>query len=494
MKQLTGLDAGFLSMETSTSYGHVSSLVIYEPPDDPDFRPYEAFQEQVTRRLHLLEPLRRKLATVPLGLDHPYWVNDRDFDIHFHVRHLALPAPGSRDQLETQVARIVGRPLDRSRPLWEAYVIEGLDDGRFAILTKVHHATVDGASGVEMLLMMLDHDPDGDEIPSDDGSWHAEDVPSAADLFRRGLLNFAMTPGRAARVPLRLAQQFAESTRSRGLSNTIEQVRHQLPSELGGLTSTERTQSSPGGRPRVLAPPTPFNKAIGPHRKLSIGSAPLADIKTIKSSLGATVNDVVMAVCAGALRRYLQEHDALPEAPLRAVVPVSIRTGEEAERWTNRVSSLFVDIPTHLDDPLERVQAVHEAMVRGKEQFDLVPAETLLDVANLATPGIFAQVSRLVSSTHLADRATLPVNVVISNVPGPRDPLYMGGAKMVKFYPVSTITEGVGLNITVQSYVDTLDFGLIACRDLMPDLEDLLTYHLEEVGVLLEAAAQLTAS
>ncbi len=490
MKQLTGLDATFLSIETAASFGHVSSLVIYDRPDDPGFDAYEAFHAQLEKRLHLLEPLRRKVVEVPFGLDHPYWVNDPHFDLDFHVRHLALPAPGTVEQLTTQVARIVGRPCDRSRPLWEVYVIEGLEDDQFAILTKVHHATIDGASGVEMLMMMLDSDPAGDEIPPDDGSWHADTEPSGASLVGRSVVNFARTPGRAVRVGLRTVSQFADATRARGVTKTIDQIRHQLPSRLGGLTSVERERT----RPHVMAPPTPFNRSIGPHRKLSIGSVPLSQVKAIKGALGATVNDVVMAVSAGALRRYLKMHDALSEQPLRSMVPVSIRTGEEAERWTNRVSALFVEIPTHLDDPLARVAAVHESMNRGKEQFDLVPADSLVEMADLAMPGIVAQVSRLAGSLHLADRAgSFPVNVVISNVPGPRQPLYMGGARMRRFFPVSTITEGVGLNITVQSYVDSLDFGLVSCRDLMPDLDDLLDFHLDEVQVLAEAAGVASA-
>ena len=485
MKQLTGLDAAFLSIETPSSFGHVSSVVIYQRPDDPEFSPYEAFHAQLERRLHLLEPLRRKLVEVPFGLDHPYWINDPHFDLDFHVRHMAIPSPGTMEQLSTQVARIIGRPCDRSRPLWEVYVIEGLENDEFAILTKVHHATIDGASGVEMLMMMLDSEPGGDDIPTDEGGWEPESPPHNLELIGRTVFNLARTPGRAARMQMRMLRRVADTTRSRGVTNTVDQVRRQLPSKLGGLTSVERERSLP----QVLAPPTPFNRSIGPNRRLAMGSAPLSDVKAIKSALGATVNDVVMAVTAGALRRYLLSHHALPDQPLRAMVPVSIRTGEEADRWTNRVSAIFVAIPTHLDDPLARVQAVHDSMNRSKEQFDLVPADTLVDMADLATPAIVSQVSRLAGSLHLADRAVgSPVNVVISNVPGPRQPLYMGGAKMVRFFPVSTITEGVGLNITVQSYLDSLDFGLVACRELVPDLDDLLEHHLAEIEILAEAA------
>jgi len=487
MKQLTGIDANFLYMETPSSFGHVSSLVVYQRPD-PDFNPYTAFREQMESRLHLLEPFRRKLVEVPLSLDHPYWVNDPDFDLGFHVRHIAIPPPGDMVQLAEQVARIIGRPLDRSRPLWEAYVLEGLPDNDFAILTKVHHATIDGSSGVEMLTTILDSEPDGDEIPLDDGSWRAEPNPGALDLIGRAAINYVKTPGRAARIQLRTMQQLAEAARASGLASMIGAGRRQLPTVLGGSNDDESDQNGSGGGIRISAPPTPFNKSISPHRRLAMGSMPLAEIKALKSGIGATVNDVVMAISAGALRNYLLTHDALPEAPLRAMVPVSVRTGEEADPWTNRVSGLVSNLPTNIEDPLERVMSVHQSMMAAKSQFDMLPADTLVDAAQLTLPAVAVQASRVAASLRLGDRGTAPVNVVISNVPGPRRPLYMAGAKMKRFYPVSTVAEGVGLNITVQSYLDTLDFGLVSCRELIPDLDYLLELHIAEVDVLFEAS------
>jgi WS/DGAT/MGAT family acyltransferase len=235
------------------------------------------------------------------------------------------------------------------------------------------------------------------------------------------------------------------------------------------------------------APRTPFNRSITPHRRLAMRSVPLDDIKVLKNALDATVNDVVMAVCSGALRRYLELHDALPEEPLRAMVPVSIRTGQEEDRWTNRVSGLVASLPTHVADPLERVQIVHEAMVAAKAQFEMVPADALVDLAQFSSPALAAQAARLASSMRIADRTNPPVNVVISNVPGPRQPLYLAGAELVHYYPVSTIAEGMGLNITVHSYLDTLDIGLVSCWELVPDLELLVDLHVEEVQVLFDA-------
>jgi len=483
MKQLTGLDASFLYMETPTSYGHVNGLAIYERPND-DFSPYQAFYDQIECRLHLLEPFRRRLVNVPLGLDHPYWINDPGFDLEFHVRHIAIPPPGDYAQLATQVARIIGRPMDRSRPLWEAYVMEGLPDNKFAVLTKTHHATIDGAAGVELLTLILDANRDGDELAPDDGSFKVDREPSDVELLGMTVVSLARRPRRAARVSLSMARRFAEVTRNAGLSAIVEGTRRQLGPRLGGKAARDADGPSLGS---IAAPGTPFNASIGPHRRLAIGSVPLSDIKKLKSAAGATVNDIVMSMCAGALRSYLQHHDVLPEKPLRAMVPVSIRSGDEADKWTNRVSSLVATLPTNEPDPLERIRLVHEAMVAAKETFDMVPAEALVDLAQFSSPAVAVQAARLATSMHIADRVNPPVNVIISNVPGPRQPLYMGGAQLEKYFPVSTIAEGMGLNITVHSYLDSLDIGLVACRDLVPDLELLLEMHISELDTMFEA-------
>jgi diacylglycerol O-acyltransferase len=482
MRQLTGLDAAFLYIESQKSFGHVSSLVVYERPDD-EFRPYEAFFAQIKSRLHLIDPFRRKLVQVPLRLDRPYWINDAEFDLEYHVRHIAIPPPGDNHQLAAQVARIISRPLDRARPLWEIYVLEGLEGGDFGVLTKVHHSTVDGASGVELLTMLLDRSPEGDECEPDTGEWKAEEPPSDAELIGRGLLNLVLQPGRMARVTLRTIRQAAEKAQDRGLMNTVDTTRRLLPRSLGGYSVGENQPKT-----QIVAPPTPFNRSISPHRRVALASAELADIKAIKTELGVTVNDVVMAICAGALRNYLISHDALPDTRLRAMVPVSIRTGDEDDIWTNRVSGMVADLPTDLSDPLGRVRAVHESMNAAKAQFDLLPADSIVGFAELALPALAAQASRAAAQVRLGDRARSPSNVVISNVPGPRVPLYMAGARMSHFYPVSTVADGGGLNITVQSYLDTLDFGLVSCRELVPDLDDLLALHLAEIDVLLSAA------
>jgi WS/DGAT/MGAT family acyltransferase len=241
-----------------------------------------------------------------------------------------------------------------------------------------------------------------------------------------------------------------------------------------------------GPLPTSAAPRTPFNAAITAHRRFAFRSTSLELVKDIKNALGATVNDVVMAACAGGLRSWLEAHDALPDAPLVAMVPVSIRTGEETEKWTNRVSSIFAGLPTDEPDPLQRVARVHDAMVGAKELFDAVPADALTDFAQFPPPAVFARAMR--TATRLSTRFALPVNVVISNVPGPRVPLYTAGAKLLHYYPVSTIVDGQGLNITVQSYLDTLDFGLVACRELVPDLWDMVDAIVDDLEGLAKAA------
>jgi len=489
MKQLTGLDATFLFMETATQFGHVSSLSVFERPD-PGYEPLAAWRGQLERRLHLLEPLRRKLRDVPLGLDHPYWIDDPDFDLDFHVRHTAVAPPGDDHQLGELVARIVARPLDRARPLWESYVIEGLPDDRFAVLTKVHHATVDGASGVELLTLMLDHDPAGDELAPADEMWAPEPVPTDGEMILRGLGGLVRKPGRAVLLSARTARELGRATRNPALVAAANQVRSGLRGPVGTVLNIGRDRGpdvdAVGPLPSLTPPRTPFNATISAHRRFAFRSVPLQTIKDTKAKLGATVNDVVMAVCAGGLRTWLAHHDALPASPLVAMVPVSVRTGDEADRWTNRVSAIFASLPVHEADPLERVRKVHEGMVDAKGLFDAVPAESLTDFSQFPPPAVFALAMR--TATRLTGRYGMPVNLVISNVPGPREPLYAAGAELLHYYPVSTIVDGQGLNVTVQSYLDTLDFGLVSCRELVPDLWDLVDAMVDEVSVLADAA------
>lgn len=484
MKQLTGLDATFLYMESPTNFGHVSSLAIYARPDDADFDPLRAAREMIESQIDSIEPFRRRAVEVPFGIDRPYWIEDPDFDLDYHLRHLAIPAPGDDEQLAAQVARIVGRPCDRSRPLWELYVIEGLESGDFALLMKIHHATVDGAAGAILTTMLLDDAPDTPlsvpgELPKPDL------VPGDGELFLRSLGSLVRQPDRAVRIQLRLAQQFTAAARAQGVSELIGSVRR----VFNGARRRPRTdRDSVPEAPSASAPRTMLNTMISPHRRVAFQSVSLDRIKEVKNAAGATVNDVVMAACAGGLRTYLSNHDGLPVEPLVGMVPVSIRTGTEDEPWTNRVSGLFCQLPTHLDDPMERMQFVHEAMAEAKSDWDLLPADTMVDLAQMAPPALAERASRVMAAFRLTDRINLPMNVTISNVPGPREPLYLRGARMKHYIPISTIADGGALNITVQSYVDTLDFGLIADRNVVPDLWDLCHLCVDEIEVLAAAA------
>ena len=513
MKQLTGLDASFLYLETPSQFGHVSSLSVFEPPDDPDYDPLAAWRRQIAHRLHLLEPLRRRLRMVPFGLDHPYWVEDASFDLDFHVRETAVPPPGDDHQLGDLVARLVGRPLDRSRPLWETYVIEGLAGGRFAILTKIHHATVDGASGAELLTMMLDTTVEGDEVEAGPrptttlrrsserrrrvvrtgwppSSWRTERVPGDGEMVVMAAGSLIRKPGRAVLLSARTARELGQATRNPVLVAAANQVRGSLRGPLGARAQRRPARDEEGEAVGPLPAAGRAPHAVQRARSRRTAGSPSGRrrsglVKEVKNELGATVNDVVMAVCAGGLRTWLETHDALPDGPVVAMVPVSIRTGEEDERWTNRVSAIFASLPTDEADPVERVQRVHEAMVDAKQLFDAVPAETLTDFAQFPPPAVFTQAMRM--ATRLTSRFRSPVNLVISNVPGPREPLFAAGSRLLHYYPVSTIVDGQGLNITVQSYLDTLDFGLVSCRELVPDLWDMVDAIVDDLYALADA-------
>ena len=375
--------------------------------------------------------------------------------------------------------------MDRTRPLWEVYVIEGLESGRWALLTKYHHATIDGASGVMMLMMIHDLTPDAPPL-AESPPWQGEPVPGDLQLLRLALGNLARNPAKAVRAQLRIARDLAESAGITSVSTAARQA--------GAAVKTIATTFGPGNgdRQRVSmpvtgAPPTPWNKSITAHRRFAMRSTYLSNIKRLKDATGGTVNDVVMAIVAGALREYLLMHDALPDRPLRAMVPVSIRTGDEDDAWTNRVSGLVADLPTDTPDPVERVERCRQAMDVAKRRFELVPADALADITQFASPVVATSAIRLASQLRLADRVQSPVNVVVSNVPGPRQPLYFSGAQLEQYIPVSTIAEGMGLNITVHSYLDELTFGLVSCRELVPDLWKMVDLHIDEIDRLFEA-------
>ncbi len=472
MHQLSGLDAAFLAMETSSVYGHVGSICVVDPGTAPEPLTLERLQRVISSRLHLVPPFRRRLAEVPFGFDQPYWIEDPDFDIEFHVRELGLPAPGDDRQLADQAARLHARPLDRRRPLWELYLISGLSGGRMAIYTKVHHAAIDGVSGNDILAAVLDVTPEGrdlGEVPP----WEGDPVPGSIPLLARSVLSLAYQPVRAARVGAAVARSLP------GLA--VSPARPKLP--LIDRFLPRRGASAVLQETGLRAPRTPFNRPVGPHRRWAFCTVPLADVKAVKNAGGGTVNDVVMALCAGALRRWLVDHGALPEGPLIAAVPVSVRTEQQKGTGGNRVSTMTAPLPTHLAEPGDRLLHCHEAMRAAKEQHGALPATLLSDVTQFAMPALAGQAARMAARLRLVEWLS-PFNLIISNVPGPPIPLYYAGARLMAYYPLSAIADGQGLNITVMSYEDGMHFGLIADRELVPDLDRLAGYLVDELDEL----------
>ena len=442
MQQLTGLDASFLYMETGAQFGHVGSLTLYDTREAHEGSLYKALRRSLPERLHLLPPFRRRIVEVPFGLDHPYWIEDPDFDLDFHLRHIAVPPPGTNEQLAELVSHLHAIPLDRSRPLWQLWVIEGLESGQVALYIKVHHCTIDGVSGVEMTATVLDRSREGSPLPPAREPWQPPPVPGDAEMFARGREGAALAP-------------FADAV---GLGR--------LPWPFGPRRSA---QIDAPRLPNTAAPQTSFNRSITPHRRFAFSSLSLEDARRVRKAFGTTLNDVVMAMCAGALRRYLDERGELPEAPLVASVPVSVRSEAEKATYSNRVTAVLAELATDEPDPVKRLRRIHESMRSAKQMQEAIPATLLQDFTQFATPALFAQAARIAARLRIADRMRPPFNLIISNVPGPREPLYCGGAQMKTYYPVSAVAEGQGLNVTVQSYLDQLDFGVISCRELVAD-------------------------
>jgi WS/DGAT/MGAT family acyltransferase len=485
MQQLSGLDNTFLTMEAGGQLGHVGSLCMYDVSQLQGSL-YDAIERTLKERMHLLPPYRRRLAEVPLNLDHPYWIEDPDFDLDFHLRHIAVPPPGDDEQLATLVARIHGRALDRNRPLWEMYVIEGLASGQVALYTKIHHCTIDGVSGAEMMQVLLDRVPEGAPVAPPKKPWVPDRIPSGGEMLARGLGGLVRTPDRVVRQAIRTVRAVTDSNEAlRSVASTLGLDRVPVAARL--LRRGDQVDADE--IPQTPAPRTPFNRSITPHRRFAFFSQPLGDVKKVKTAAGTTLNDVVMAISAGALRRYLEEKKALPKDPLMAMVPVSVRSAEEKQAYTNRVGSILSTLATDVEDPLERLQRIHEGMANAKRANEAVPANLLQDWTQVTTPALVAQAARIIARTKVFDRMNPPFNVVISNVPGPRESLYCAGAVLETFYPVSAVADGQGLNITVQSYRDHLDWGLIACRELVPDVWRFKALFNESLEELVKAVA-----
>jgi WS/DGAT/MGAT family acyltransferase len=476
MQQLTGLDASFLALETANTTGHVGGLSILDPVGAPKPLTLARLTEVMAERLPLVPVLRQRLLNVPLGLDQPYWIDDPDFDIEYHVRELALPRPGSDAQLNEQVSRLHARPLDRSRPLWEIYLITGLAKKRAAVYTKIHHAAIDGASGAELLTVLLDLTPAGRELPPVE-PWHPEKAPSWAELTARATAKAAWRPVQTVRLTNEMVKVLPTLAPA---VNTL----------VGGMLGLNRGDGAVIPTTLGRAPATPFNKPITPHRRFAFRSVDLDTVKKIKNVFGVSVNDVVMAMCAGALRRWLAGHDALPDQPLIAMIPVSVRDPASKGAMGNKVSAMLAMLPTNVTDPGRRLEIVHQATRIAKAQQAAIPQGLVDQISDFSPPALTARAARVVFATGLLHRLP-PFNVTISNVPGPNVPVYLCGARLLAHYPVSVVTDGQGLNITLVGYLGQLHFGLVSCRELVPDIDALAGYLVDELALLLEAADKL---
>jgi WS/DGAT/MGAT family acyltransferase len=447
MERLSGMDATFLYVETPSGHMHVAMVGIYDVSTMPGGYSFDAIKEMIRQRLPLVPPFRRRLVEVPFQFHHPVWIEDPHFNLDYHVRRIGCPAPGGRRELGEVAGQIASIPLDRTRPLWEAWVIEGLKQNRVGFVVKVHHSAIDGASGAEIMTALYDLEPEGREV--EDEPVPAEHVPTDLELV-----------------------SYAAMSKLRLFGDAIGLVERTVRS-VARVVGNARNPSLKHGAIPLTAPRTPFNGSISPHRNVSFARLPLDEIKAVKEALDVKVNDVVLAVCSGTLRRYLQGLDALPETPLIAVVPVSVRTDEERGSQGNKVSAMFTSLATDVEDPAERLDAIVASTQGAKEDHNAIGARTLTDWAEWAAPRTFGLAARLYSSMGLANSHRPIHNLVISNVPGPPFPLYMAGAELVAAYPMGPIMDGAGLNITVLSYRDHLDIGFLGDRDLVPDMWDL---------------------
>ncbi|WP_149361092.1 WS/DGAT/MGAT family O-acyltransferase [Lolliginicoccus suaedae] len=486
VRQLSSLDVQFLNAETPTTVIHVGGLTILDPSDLPGrLLTAPALREVIASRLHLVPPLRWTLRTVPLGIDLPYWDDQQLVDLHYHVRAIDLRHEGnggtSDHALRELVARLDATHLDRSKPLWEAYLISGLDGGRQALYTKVHHAVIDGVSGAEVMAAVMDLTPEPFAVPPSTTHGPEYLAPRALRLLGHTVRRAATKPARLARAARSIAPHIADVPGIMALPGADRIARR-------ASRSTTSTQPERPGAP----PMTPFNQRITARRSIATTSIPLADIKTAKNAWGCTVNDIVMAVCTSAIRRWLDDNDALPSKPIVASMPVSVRTAEQHGTAGNQIGFMPTILPTHEPDPAQRIAGLTHSIAAAKLRFADAPA-TLLHDATEALPQLLHGIaSRAVFAT--AGIAAPPFNLLISNVPGPQMPLYVAGAKVLHNYPVSVISDFTGgLNITVMSYNGNIDFGLVTCPDLIPDL-DVLASHLHDAMTEILQLAEVDAS
>ena len=475
MQQLSAMDASFVYLETPHTPMHIGSVAIYDPSTAPGgFVRFKDILAFIAARLRGARSFRQRLVRVPFDLDHPYWIEDPEFDLEFHVRHIALPKPGDWRQLCIQAARLHSRPMDLTKPLWEFTVIEGLDNipglppGCFALMCKVHHAAIDGMSGVEMSAAVHSITPDT-TAPADDDPWQAENMPNVADLLARSYFNSLVQP-------MRVMETIGRSLP--GMGRLADQVRK-------GDVSLRNT------RP---APKTRFNGKVGAHRGGDAVPFSLKEIRALMEAVpDATVNDVVLSIVGGALRRYLQSKDELPKETLTAMAPISVRQEGEKAALGNLVSAMVVGLGTHVEDALERLRFVHDEAVNSKAMTNAVGAKNLSDYSQLMPSALAGLAARLYTRVGAVNAHAPAYNCVVTNVPGSRVPLYFCGAKMVGMFGTGPVFDGMGLINPVYSYGDTIAISFTSDRDIMPDPENYAQALRDSYAALKEAVARTGA-
>ncbi len=477
MDRLTGLDGAFLSLESPTTHLHILGALIFDPSEVKGGVDFWQIRQMVAERLPLVPPFRKRVVEVPFGVQHPAMVDDPDFDLDYHVRRVSLPSPGGIEELEVLLGDLASRPLDRTRPLWEFHVVEGVEDGRLALVPKVHHSIIDGVSGAEVIAAFFDLTPtpaprplfgrtrgsrrwdrprgDGrspQSVPSrrsvQDPAWSPDPLPGGGEQWRSIL---GSLPGHADSV-------------IRTVSRTLAGARSLTGRQLDG---------NPPPYP-FEAPRTSINRAISAHRRVAFAELPLNEIHRVREVLGGTTNDVVLAIVAGAMRTFFDRREEHLGKPLVAMVPVSVRTESEQGELGNRLSAMMVPLADVMAEPAERLRLISERTRSAKERRSGPGTDVFAGWAQALAPAIATRLTRLVSNVRLFDHLTPMFNLIVSNVPGPDFPLYFAGARMVAMYPVGPIIEGVGINVTVFSYLDTLYVGIQGCWELVPDIDTIV--------------------
>jgi WS/DGAT/MGAT family acyltransferase len=456
--RLTALDTSFLHIEEAGAHMHVASVMLFE--GDPPA--YDDLLESLESRLHLVPRYRQRLARVPLDQGRPVWVDDPHFNLRYHLRHTGLPAPGNEDQLRRLAGRLFSQGLDRRRPLWEIWLVEGVEGGGFALIGKTHHALVDGVSGVDITTVLFDASPEPSPIPPPEHPWSPKPPPGDAKLLAEALTERLTVPGEAVRG-------------LRALTRAPRRVAGELATGAAGVGSALWATLRP-------APPSPLNVPIGPHRRYSWVDADLAEFKAIKDELGGTVNDVVLTTVALALGRTLRRHGhATDGVVLRALVPVSVRADVEHGALGNRVAAMYAPLPVGVEDPEAAYRHVHEAMAGLKESGQAVGAQVITQLGDFAPPTILSQAAR----TQARQRW---FNLVVTNVPGPQFPLYVQGRRLLRLYPVVPLSLNQALGIAIMSYDGKLGFGLLGDFDALADLDEVAEDLRTAIGVLAREA------